>query len=644
MKKIYIFLCITIASLTQLQAQAPQGFNYQATVRNNSGDLVVNTNVYFKFNVIQGSQTAVPIFTETHYVPTDDLGQVNLVIGQGTANTGIFSELDWSLGSYYLGIELNTGSGYVAMGTTQLLSVPYALYAENSGNSTPTTPTLQSVLAENNSAGQQQIKNLLNPTDGADAVTKSYVDALSNTQGLMNFNEWDNYQILNDNTTFQLEPNSFVFLDANNTTLIFPDGSENGFGDAIYIYVVQEGSVGVDITLQPSGFPIRIPAYDQPSYDDYFGILGCGLNTIINVGDYWMVADFQGQIITDSDIDMTNGTFTQCEGVLYDSGGELNNYSGNEDYTLTICPDGSGTSTVLEFISFVTQASVDVLTIFNGTTTSDPILGTYSGTQTLGTITADNTSGCLTLRFVSNGGVNTAGFAANISCDFFGTVTDIDGNTYDYLTYGDQVWTVENAEMVTYRDGTPIPEVTDATEWENLTTGAWAYYNNDPTKPRLYNWYAVMGIHDAASLPDATLRKEFAPEGWHVPSDAEWTTLEEHLIANGYNYDSTTTGNKIAKAMASTTGWVSQTNAGAPGNDQSLNNSSGFNAFPEGGRYHIGLFNDEGGNAIFWSSTESDIESDTDAAWNRYLASDYSYLFRSNFSKRSGFSVRFVRD
>ena len=137
MKKFYAILCIAIASLTQLQAQAPQGFNYQATVRNSSGDLIVNTNVYFKFNVIQGSQTAVPIFTETHYVPTDDLGQVNLVIGQGTANTGTFSELDWSQGSYYLGIELNTGSGYVAMGTTQLLSVPYALYAENSGNSTP---------------------------------------------------------------------------------------------------------------------------------------------------------------------------------------------------------------------------------------------------------------------------------------------------------------------------------------------------------------------------------------------------------------------------------------------------------------------------------------------------------------------------
>ena len=141
MKKFYAILCLAIASLTQLQAQAPQGFNYQATVRNSSGDLIVNTNVYFKFNVIQGSQTAVPIFTETHYVPTDDLGQVNLVIGQGTANTGVFSELDWSQGSYYLGIELDTGSGYVAMGTTQLLSVPYALYAESSGSSSSGFPS-----------------------------------------------------------------------------------------------------------------------------------------------------------------------------------------------------------------------------------------------------------------------------------------------------------------------------------------------------------------------------------------------------------------------------------------------------------------------------------------------------------------------
>jgi len=124
MKKLYTLLTLVITLTTF--AQAPQGFNYQATVRNSAGALIVNQNVYFKFNVMLNSATSVPVFTETHYVPTDDLGQVNLVIGTGTATTGNFSTINWGTGNYYLGIELNTGNGYVAMGTTQLLSVPYA--------------------------------------------------------------------------------------------------------------------------------------------------------------------------------------------------------------------------------------------------------------------------------------------------------------------------------------------------------------------------------------------------------------------------------------------------------------------------------------------------------------------------------------
>ena len=220
----------------------------------------------------------------------------------------------------------------------------------------------------------------------------------------------------------------------------------------------------------------------------------------------------------------------------------------------------------------------------------------------------------------------------------FDDVIDIDGNNYNFAIYGNQVWTVENAEMVTYRDGTPIPEVTDPTQWSNLTTGAWSYYNNDPTKPRFYNWYAVMGIHDT---DPNTPNKEFAPEGWHVPSDAEWTTLEEYLIANGYNYDQSPTENKIAKAMASTTGWNFSTNTGVPGNnDQSLNNSSGFNAFPVGVRGNDGSFFAEGEAVLFWSSTEYS----TDTPWYRSLPSNGSYLGRDSIDKHYGFSVRFVRD
>jgi len=458
MKKFYTILCLTIASLTQLLAQAPQGFNYQATVRNNTGDLIVNTNVYFKFNVMQGSQTSLPVFTEIHYVPTDDLGQVNLVIGQGTATTGAFSSIDWSLGSYYLGIELDTGNGYVAMGTTQLLSVPYALYAENSGNSTPTTPNLEAVLAENNSANNQQIKDLQDPTEAQDAVTKAYVDTevLNNVQSIE--------QVLTQGN------------DANG--------------------------------IQLKGIADPTDAQDA-----------------------------------------------------------------------------------------VTKAYIDAL-ITNLQSQIDEL-------------------------------------DSNISS---GSVTDQDGNTYDYFTYGDQVWTVDNAEMVTYRDGTPIPQVTDATEWANLTTGAWCYYNNDPTKPRLYNWYAVAGIHDN---DENTPNKQFAPEGWHVPSDAEWTTLENYLIANGYNYDGTTTENKIAKSMASTTGWNSATNTGAVGNDQSLNNSSSFKVFPQGFCAYDGSFNYEGYSVYFWSSTEYG----TSSAWYRFLYSNGSDLARNYASYgQSGLSVRFVKD
>jgi uncharacterized protein (TIGR02145 family) len=704
MKKFYAIICIAIASLTQLQAQAPQGFNYQATVRNSAGDLIVNTNVYFKFNVIQGSQTAVPIFTETHYVPTDDLGQVNLVIGQGTANTGTLSELDWSQGSYYLGIELDTGSGYVAMGTTQLLSVPYALYAENSGNATPTTPNLQSVLAENNSAGQQQIKNLLDPTDGSDAVTKSYVDALSNTQGLMDFNGWDNYQVLQDNTTITLTPNSFLFLDANNTTLIFPDGSENGFGDVIYIYLAGEsGDYAENHVLQPSGFPIRIPKYDLPSYNNYYGFFDGGLNTIVNVGDYWMVGGFDGDIFNGSNAqvnpvydwvvcnqDIVSVLFSTQNnlgstsynwvsdieiGVGLSGIGDMNftaiNYSTEPVVaTVTVTPEltfqgqtttgPSETFTVtvnptaqVDPIADITVNSGEVVNeiIFStsnisGTTTytwtnDTPSLGiSSSGSGNIPFFSAINSSvtpivGIITVTpTFANGGISCAGASMSFTITVnpaAGLVTDQDGNTYDYLYYGNQAWTVENAEMVTYRDGTPIPQVTNLGEWNYLNSGAWAFYNNDPTKPRVYNWFAVMGIHDT---DPNTPNKEFAPEGWHVPSDAEWTTLENYLIANGYNYDGTTTYNKIGKAMASNTGWNLAPDPGDIGNNQSSNNSSGFNAFPVGGHPPFS----EGRYAIFWTHLEDGengvclLDNDWNSLWHGYQA------------KQRGFSVRFVRD
>ena len=103
-----------------------------------------------KFNVFQNYATGTLVYSENQTANTDDLGHIALVVGTGTPTTGTFSTINWGSGSYFLSIELNTGTGYVAMGTTQLLSVPYALYSNSSATSTP--QNLTSVLNAGNSA------------------------------------------------------------------------------------------------------------------------------------------------------------------------------------------------------------------------------------------------------------------------------------------------------------------------------------------------------------------------------------------------------------------------------------------------------------------------------------------------------------
>lgn len=134
MKKFFTLLALAITLIAS--AQAPQGFNYQATVRNSSGALLLNQIVLVKFNILQNSATGTIVYSENQTANTDDLGHINLVVGQGTVTTGTFSNINWANGTYYLAIELNTGTGYVAMGTTQLLSVPYALHANTATSTT----------------------------------------------------------------------------------------------------------------------------------------------------------------------------------------------------------------------------------------------------------------------------------------------------------------------------------------------------------------------------------------------------------------------------------------------------------------------------------------------------------------------------
>jgi uncharacterized protein (TIGR02145 family) len=195
-------------------------------------------------------------------------------------------------------------------------------------------------------------------------------------------------------------------------------------------------------------------------------------------------------------------------------------------------------------------------------------------------------------------------------------VTDIDGNTYKTVTIGTQVWMAENLNVEHYSNGDPIPQVQDKDEWSKLTTGAWCYYenktSNGKTYGKLYNGFAV---YDPRGL---------APEGWHIPSDSEWTQLTDFLG-----------GKEVAGGKLKATILWNDPNEGAT-------NSSGFTAFPGGFRDYYGYFGSIGEYGFFWSSSEYVI--DLVFVWSRNLNHYDSEVFRYYGEMARGISVRCVKD
>jgi uncharacterized protein (TIGR02145 family) len=178
----------------------------------------------------------------------------------------------------------------------------------------------------------------------------------------------------------------------------------------------------------------------------------------------------------------------------------------------------------------------------------------------------------------------------------------------------------ENLKTSKYSDGTTIPNITDDAQWQNNTTGAWAYYNNDAANNakygKLYNWYAVSKTTNG--------NKNVCPTGWHVPTDAEWTVLTDYLG-----------GESVAGGKLKEVGMM---------NWMSLNtdatNTSLFTAIPGGYRIFNGNYLYLGYSGNWWSYTESA----TDNAWSRYINNHSGNVKRNYYTKKDGLSVRCLSD
>ena len=139
MKKLILSLvAIATISLTSF-GQAPEGFKYQAVVRDGGGIILTNQTVGYQLTILQTSPSGTAVYTETFALTTNTYGLVNLEIGSGTVVSGTFATIDWAAGPYFIetAVDVTGGTSYVVMGTSELMSVPYALYAKTSGSSVP---------------------------------------------------------------------------------------------------------------------------------------------------------------------------------------------------------------------------------------------------------------------------------------------------------------------------------------------------------------------------------------------------------------------------------------------------------------------------------------------------------------------------
>ncbi len=673
----FLMLCVTA-----LFAQAPNKFTYQAVVRNTSNQLITNTLVGIRVSLLQNSATGSVVYSETQMLSTNANGLVTMNIGEGTVVYGSFNNIDWSAGTFFLKSEIDPtgGSNYTISSTQQLLSVPYALYANEAGNSfsgdyndltnRPTIPQTVGELANDaNYITLEQVPAQVNAdwnaTSGvAEILNKptipsvpTVVSAFTNDAGYITgytetdpvFTAWDkNYNDLtNKPTLFSGNYNDLTnkptipTVPTNVSAFTNDAGYITGYTETDPVFTSWDKSYN-DLTDKPTipTVPTVVSAFTNDAgyltgyseTDPQFNAWDKNYNDLTNKptlfsGNYndltnkpTIPAAANNAMLTIQRNNSTVGTFTA---------------DASSDKTVNISVPTT-TSELTNNSGYITADQLNAL--LNAMNSRMDSLQTVLSAQNVEIASLSNTVDSLGAYADSLGNiVDECGCLSTFHCGT-STISDYDGNAYSTVKLGGQCWMAENLRTTHYSNGDPIDLSTTTSTTIPYRYNPASDSTNVGTYGYLYNWAAVMnGATSSEANPSGV--QGICPTGWHVPSNAEWTELETFVSSQSQYVCNHQNSSYIGKALASTTGWNSSTStACGVGTTQSTNNAAGFNARPAGNYYASGG-NGFGSYANFWTTTET-----SGNAYSYNLSYTSPSLNRSNSGEASGFSVRCVRD
>jgi len=612
MKKSMLLVALFIFTSVALKAQSPQKINFQSIVRNTNGVIISNKSVSFKITILSGSTTGTPVYSETHLKTTDAIGLVSLQIGTGTVASGVFSSLNWGNASHFIKLEADFtgGNTYVTLGTQELMSVPYAMYAAKTDSASlnltnrfadkapVNDPTFTGTVGGIDKAmvGLDNVDNTTDVDKPVSSLTQTELNAKVN---------------IADTSTMLLNYRTGLNLKAPLASPTFT-GTVGGITKAM---------VGLGSVDNTSDLSKPVSTATQTALDTKFNIADFPSGNIRGEFLYWNGSRWEslepgepGQsIILDSNRNPTWG----C--IITNTAASPSNVTLVATTPLTPITIATTGATDIDLATGlpagVTAVWLNNVITISGTPTA---AGTFNYTIPL-------TGGCGTVSATGIITVNPAPCPATITYN---------GYPYKAVELGTQCWMAENLRTRKYNDGTDIPfDATGGTSgngsdetWRSLRYGAHTIYNHDSTAITgklaiygyLYNWYAAKGIATTGS----TTYKNICPDGWRVATGSDWNKLVKSIDSGA----DTLSGPPV---MQSTIAGTILKSTG----------SGDFSALLGGFRSgsNSGFFSINGG-AFYWTISENPGE-------YRYLFSGSSgNVLKTGGPKEDGFSVRCLRE